>query len=281
MLSYRHAYHAGNHADVLKHAVYTLILNYFRLKPTPFCVIDGHAGAGQYNLNDTPARMHAEYRDGVARILGVSAPKLLQPYLQALEAHQSYSGELHSYPGSPALARSFLRPQDELILLELHPSDFAQLKQRYCRDRQIHLHRRDAYEGLPALVPPRLRRGLLLLDPPYELKEDYHRIPELVTTLQNKWPTACVVVWYPLLPGNPGAHLITRLKRSALPDLLQIELWTQSPESARGLYGSGLIIHQPPWQLVAQLNELLPWLTTRLTQGSGAGWTVRALTAAR
>ncbi|MGF1642472.1 MAG: 23S rRNA (adenine(2030)-N(6))-methyltransferase RlmJ [Thiotrichales bacterium] len=280
MLSYRHAYHAGNHADVLKHTVYALILDYYQNKPAPFCVIDAHAGAGQYNLADAPAQMQAEYREGVARIISVAAPERLQPYLQTLQ-HKAYSGELRSYPGSPVIARAFLRPQDELILLELHPADFAQLRQRFSRDRQTHVHQRDAYEGLPALVPPRIRRGVVLLDPPYELKEDYRRIPDLLMQARKKWQSACYVVWYPLMPGNPSTHLIERVTRSGLPDLLQVELWTHAPEGARGLYGSGLLIHQPPWQLADSLKDLLPWLVSRLGNGPGAGWSLRDLSKAR
>ncbi len=276
MLSYRHAFHAGNAADVLKHAVLCMALSLQQRKETPLGILDTHAGAGVYALREAMAQKNAEFRTGIHRVWKEAAPPPLAPYQRAVASYNP-NGTLARYPGSPGLARALLRPQDDLTLLELHASDHEQLLRRWGGDKQVHIHLRDAYEGLPALVPPRQRRGLVLIDPPYERKDEYRQAPDLLLRARRKWNTGCYLLWYPLLPGNPAAHVIDRLTEAGLPKLLQIELRTRAAAGTHGMYGSGLIIHNPPWPLEDHCREALPWLKDRLAEDASATWTLRWL----
>lgn len=280
MLSYRHHYHAGNAADVLKHLGLVLILDHLRRKPAPFAVFDGHAGAGDYALAAASMQKHREFDQGIGRLIGAAdRPPAVARYCEVT----GLTGERlpETYPGSPAISRALLREHDALTLLELHPADFARLDARYGRDPQVHLHQRDVHEGLPALVPPHdkaIRRGLIILDPAYELREDYRRIPELLRKVHRKWATATTLIWYPILSGAPERALIRSLESSGLDDLLQLELRNGQAAIGRGsMLGSGLIVHQGPWTLAGEFEALLPWLCARLATGPDAAPALRWL----
>ncbi|MDP2325620.1 MAG: 23S rRNA (adenine(2030)-N(6))-methyltransferase RlmJ, partial [Gammaproteobacteria bacterium] len=202
MLSYQHDYHAGNHADVLKHSVLALVIRALQRKDTPLRVLDSHAGSGVYDLRSHEARKNAEFAGGVERLLAAANPPLeLHGYLEAVRAMNRTGGgtELHLYPGSPQVARHLLRPLDHLELLELHPGALARLHRNFGRDNRVHIHGRDAFEGLPALLPPPERRGVVLMDSAYEVKEDFTGIIELLKGCHRRWATGVYLIWYPLI----------------------------------------------------------------------------------
>jgi 23S rRNA (adenine2030-N6)-methyltransferase len=270
LLSYQHDYHAGNHADVLKHAVLALLIRALQRKISPLRVIDTHAGSGLYDLSSPMAQHGREYERGVARVMAASdPPATVAPYLEVLE--QLNHGDLNRYPGSPAFALSLLREQDHLELFELHPQALEALRQWAGREPRVHIHRRDGFEGLPAIVPPPEKRGIVLIDPAYEQKTDYDRVADVLATSCRRWPNGVFVIWYPLLRQQGSAHLIRKIQRLGLPKVFQVEL-TVAPEG-EGLRGSGLIIVNLPYQVDEALGQLLPWLTSRLSTGGDGTWT--------
>jgi 23S rRNA (adenine2030-N6)-methyltransferase len=280
VLSYQHDYHAGNHADVLKHSVLAILIRALQRKPGALRVIDSHAGSGIYDLcGELPGRGQ-EHRNGVMRLLAeppalatAGPPSSLAPYLEALRALNP-DGNLRYYPGSPQLALTLLRAQDQLELFELHPQASAALQAHFRRQPRVHVHRRDGFEGLVAVVPPPERRGIVLIDPSYEQKSDYVRVAEAVAAASKRWSNGVYVIWYPLIPQPGSGKLITALARLKLAATYQVEL-EPSPDSP-GLRGSGLVIVNLPYQIDAELECLLPLLLTHLSaDGSGtsrAGW---------
>jgi len=209
MLSYRHAFHAGNFADVFKHVLLVQLVRALRGKDKPFCLLDTHAGAARYDLGSAPARknrefadQNREFADGIGRLWrqpGLSSE--LGDYLDRVRALNP-DGELRWYPGSPRIARDLLRPNDRLILAELHPTEFPLLKAEFRNDRQVAAHHTDGYAALNAFLPPPERRGLVLLDPPYELKDEFERLAEAVRRIHRRWATGIAAVWYPILPPS-------------------------------------------------------------------------------
>ncbi|MDQ2076743.1 23S rRNA (adenine(2030)-N(6))-methyltransferase RlmJ [Marinimicrobium sp. ABcell2] len=270
MLSYRHAYHAGNHADVLKHSVLSLVLTKLLAKPSPCVYLDTHAGAGHYALDGSLALKTGEAATGIERLLE-RAPDLpeLATYLDLVRRQPP-----NQYPGSPAIAAQLLREQDRLQLLELHSTDLAELKNHLGRDRRVSIHHRDSVEGLPALLPPTPRRGLVLMDPAYELAENYAQVISCLGQSLRRWRTGVYVLWYPLLARQRDRSDWLKKQLCALqpPNLLVAELWVQAPQEEYGMHGSGLAIINAPWQLDEQLKRLLPYLSDTLAQGQGAGW---------
>ncbi len=276
MLSYQHDYHAGNHADVLKHAVLALVIRALQRKATPLRVLDAHAGSGSYDLQAAEARKTGEAEGGIRRLLAAPAPPpQLAEYLDAVRAANRHpgGGPVRFYPGSPRLARHLLRPGDHLELLELHPAALARLRRHYSRDPQVHVHGRDAFEGLPALLPPKERRGVVLLDPAYEVKDEYVAVPELLARCLRRWSTGVYLAWYPLLRHPLAERFPARVRSLGLPKLLQAEL-TVEIEAFDGLRGSGLFIVNPPFGLEQELNALLPWLWATLKNDDRTGWRV-------
>ena len=280
MLSYQHDYHAGNHADVLKHAVLALVIRALQKKETPLRVIDAHAGSAVYDLAAPEARRTREADGGIRRLLaaGAAAPEGLRDYLAAVQAVNRPGADLRFYPGSPELARRLLRPGDHLELLELHPAALARLHRQYGRDRQVHVHDRDAFEGLPALVPPKERRGVVLVDPAYELKDDFPRVVDLLVRCHRRWPTGVYLAWYPLIRHPLAERFPAKVRATGLPKLLQAELQVEV-DAFDGMRGSGLVIVNPPFGLEDALNALLPWLWETLRNDPRTGWRVGSLAA--
>jgi 23S rRNA (adenine2030-N6)-methyltransferase len=260
MLSYRHAFHAGNHADVLKHSVLTLVLEYFKRKDKPFWYLDTHAGAGIYALDSSEARKNAEFATGITKLLEARAevPGFVQPYLDVIDALNG-GGPLHYYPGSPWLAADLLRAEDRLRLFEMHPQDVQLLDENLRRDRRVVIGSSDGFAGLKALLPPPTRRGLVLIDPPYELKEDYTRVVDALRDSLKRFQGGTYMVWYPLLSRPEAQRLPARLAELAQP-ALRVELKIEDPRGEFGMFGSGLFIVNPPWLLREQLAEWLPRL---------------------
>lgn len=275
MLSYRHAFHAGNHADVLKHIVLMLVLDYLKQKPKPLWYVDTHAGAGRYALDSAEAKKNAEYRGGVARLLAHRAefPAALAPYWAVLDAENA--ADLHSYPGSPVFAAQRLEAEDRLRLFELHPQDHPLLTQTFARDRRAVIGMSDGFAGLKALLPPPSRRALVLIDPPYELKEDYARAVDALADALRRFATGVYLLWYPLLDRAESRRLPGQL--AALPaPALRIELQVRQPQGEFGMFGSGMWVVNPPWRLQAQMQELLPLLQRLLGVDGEASFVLEA-----
>ena len=276
MLRYQHAYHAGNPADVLKHAVLALLIDALQRKPAPIRVIDSHAGAGAYDLTSREAMQKRESAAGIARVLAARpVPAPLSRYVRAVESAND-GDALRRYVGSPLLASMLLRDEDHLELFELHPQAFAALQATFSVDRRVHLHRRDAFEGVPAVVPPPERRGLVLIDPAYERGDEHTAVLGMLTTLHKRWPGGIYAVWYPLLRKPAARAYIRQLSQLALPRLYQVELQV-APADHLGLIGSGLVIANLPYGLDQLLEGLLPWLHERLAADGAGRWQARWL----
>lgn len=272
MLSYRHAFHAGNHADVLKHAVLALIVTALKRKDTPFCAIDTHAGAGRYDLYSRQARTTGECERGIARVLErTDIPGLLSPYLGVVKSmNEGWGGGQRFYPGSPRILRALMRPGDKLVVCELHTTDQPLLAREFGRDRQVTVHAGDGFALLKGLVPPLARRGVVLMDPSYEVKSDYEAVVAALADAHRRWGTGIYVVWYPVLNRAAVNLLAKRIVETGLRRVLQAELTVMADDAPQGLKGSGLLIVNPPFELDRDLKKLLPWLHEVLDE-TGAG----------
>lgn len=273
-MNYRHSYHAGNFADVFKHVQLTLLLQALRSKEAPFCYLDTHAGTGRYDLQGTTAQKTGEYLQGVMRFwlrgdVIESAPAA--DYLAAVRALNP-DGELRYYPGSPRIARHFLRPQDRMVLIELHPEDAIFLKREFRGDKQVHVHCADGYTGLKAFLPPPEKRGLVLIDPPFEDGNEFERLTDSLRIAYQRWPTGIFALWYPLKDNYRVQHFHRQLVASGMRKLLLVEMHLHANPSVNTLYGCGMIIVNPPWQMNEKLRALLPRLLAGL-QPDGEGKT--------
>ncbi|MDX1605939.1 MAG: 23S rRNA (adenine(2030)-N(6))-methyltransferase RlmJ [Candidatus Competibacterales bacterium] len=266
MLSYQHLYHAGNFADVHKHLALLLILQALQRKPAGLQVLDTHAGSGCYDLDAARALKTEEFRDGIARLWSSPEPALAD-YLARVRA-ENPDGRLRVYPGSPLLVQSLLRTQDRLALCELHPGEYGALRRLMAGDSRVAVHRRDGFEALGALLPPRLTRGLVLIDPSYERKHEYDRVAASLIGACRRWPQGVYLAWYPLLAAGRHRHLLRTLQRSGLRAILVSELCVFRPDEAPGLYGSGLVLVHPPWQLDRTLGALTEGLARCLARGT-------------
>ena len=277
-MNYRHDFHAGSFADVVKHAVLCRILHYLREKPAAFRVIDTHAGAGLYDLTGAEAKRGGEWQDGVGRLMAAResgqlpepVAALLKPYLEAIGALNE-RGRLTVYPGSPALTRAWLRPQDRLIACELEPKAATALAHNLRGDSRIKTIEIDGWTALSAYVPPPERRGLVLVDPPFEEDADFHRLSHNLGLAHRKWATGIYALWYPIKGrGEPDA-LAKRLRRLGVAKILRAELTVSPVSDPSRLNGSGLILVNPPWTLPGELSALLPTLVRLLERQPGSG----------
>lgn len=269
VLSYRHAFHAGNHADVLKHLTLVLVLDYYRQKDKPFWYIDTHAGTGFYHLNAAAAQQNREYATGVQRLWEEGAPPAtLHPYLALLQTANP-TGTLQHYLGSPWLAALLLRPHDRLHLFELHPRDQQALQQTLGKDKRVRIRQGDGYAGLLGLLPPAPRRAVTLVDPAYELKSDYQQAIATLSDAYRRFATGTYLLWYPVVQRQRVNQLEQALLRSGMRDILQVEFCPHPDSPGLGMTGSGLFITNPPWVLARQLQTALPWLNQRLASGQG------------
>ena len=262
-MNYRHAFHAGNFADVHKHAVLARILLHLRGKPAAFRVIDTHAGAGRYDLLGAEASRSGEWREGVAQFWeagrkGASHP-LLAPYLDVLAAFNP-DGKLRVYPGSPLIAAHLLRPQDRLIACELEPRSAALLAGALRGEARAKALAIDGWTALGAYVPPKERRGLVVVDPPFEDAADFMRLPNALAAAHRKWPTGIYMLWYPITERGAPDALARQFKKLGVPNILRSELALGPPREGAGLVGSGLIVVNPPFTLQADLQSLMPAL---------------------
>lgn len=304
MLSYQHAYHAGNHADILKHLVLSLVTRHFAQKDKPFTYLDSHAGAALYRIDSEESRRTGEAAAGILSLMDRSdAPEPLEPYLSCCRALR----ERGLMPGSGEIVRHFSREKDQLILLEKHPQEIRELEANMGSYERVAVHYRDAWEGLRALTPPAIRRGFCLVDPSYEEVIDFTRAAETLNVLRQRWNVGTLCLWYPLVgrrradieglkaslgfaassPANasPGAAAVGPTNGGMDIELLCAELCVRPPADASsaahslpadaapgfGLYGSGMIVVRPPWKLAEELSACLPWLATVLEEEAGSG----------
>ena len=284
-MNYRHAFHAGSFADVIKHIVLVRILIYLQEKPAAFRVIDSHAGAGLYDLTSDEARRSGEWLTGIARIMQArfsdAALVLLKPYLDIVRAFNT-SPELAAYPGSPLFARALLRPQDRLTACEIEPRARAKLIDALRRDAQARVVDLDGWKALPAFVPPNERRGLVLVDPPFEAKDEFERMAEAFAKAYAKWPTGTYVLWYPAKNRRAADELADGVAQAAASVKpagkglrLEFSIAPQMADSA--LTSTGLLIVNPPWILQSELKTILAELTKPLGQGGAARYRLEAM----
>ena len=276
-MNYRHAFHAGAFQDAHKHAVLALLLQRLGDKPTPYCVLDTHAGIGRYDLQATAAQKTGEFHHGIGRLLAAArAPAAVAPYLDIVRRLNG-GGALRRYPGSPELAARLSRPQDRLVLTELHAEDVRLLQRGFAGDARVAVHHEDGYRGLKAFLPPKERRGLVLIDPPFEEAGEFERLVDGLKTAHRRWPTGIYALWYPIKDLPPVRRFHAQLRQSGIGKIMLTELLVRAATSAESLNGSGLVIVNPPWRLAAALVPLLSWLGERLAQGPGAAGTWRWL----
>ena len=277
-MNYRHAFHAGGFADVIKHIVLVRILTYLQDKPAAFRVIDTHAGAGLYNLGGEEARRGGEWLTGIARVMQArfseTAAALLMPYLDIVRAFNP-KAELVIYPGSPLIARALLRPQDRLTACEVEAGARKRLIDALRRDDQARVVDLDGWMALPAFVPPKERRGLVLIDPPYEQKDEFERLSQGFATAYAKWPTGCYVLWYPVKSRRATDQLASDVAEtvaaaSSPGKCLRLEFSVAPQQATTALASAGLLIINQPWTLAGELKAILPELERPLGQG-GAG----------
>ncbi|EOU3900476.1 23S rRNA (adenine(2030)-N(6))-methyltransferase RlmJ [Proteus mirabilis] len=270
MLSYRHSFHAGNHADVLKHIVQTLIIESLKEKEKPFLYLDTHAGAGRYQLTNAHATRTGEYLEGIARLWQQEeVPELILPYLEAVGSLNT-SDELRYYPGSPLLAAKLLREQDLLMLTELHPTDFPLLRTEFSRDKRVRVCREDGFGQLKSKLPPASRRGFALIDPPYELKQDYSAVVKGIVEGYKRFATGTYAIWYPVVHRQQIKRMLKELEATGIRKILQIELAVKPDSDQLGMTASGMIVINPLWKLASQMASILPWLhKTLVPEGTG------------
>ncbi|MFD1254826.1 Ribosomal RNA large subunit methyltransferase J [Devosia equisanguinis] len=274
-MNYRHAFHAGNFADVVKHVILTRILAYLMRKQAAFRVIDTHAGLGIYDLMGGQAEKTGEWQDGIGRVLDASLPadvaELLSPYLAAVRA-QNPDGGLRYYPGSPFITRHMLRAQDRLMGFELHPIDAERLKENFAGDFQTRITALDAWKIFGTHLPPKEKRGLVLVDPPFEEKGEFERMTRSLVQGHQRWPGGIYAYWYPIKePGEVEAY-IKALKATGIPKILRLELTMRAPSTPPRLHGTGMVVVNPPFVLEAEMRTALPTLA-RLLDDDNSGTT--------
>ena len=272
MLSYLHGFHAGNHADVLKHTVLTAILARLVAKEKPVRYIDTHAGAGGYDLNVPSAQKNREHAGGISRIwLAPDAPPAVARLLD-LAYRYNGAGPLRRYPGSPWLAHESLRATDQLQLFELHPAEHRKLSHDFARVRNVRVLREDGLTGCIGLVPPPERRGLLLIDPSYERTQEQREVMNAAVKAHQRFATGVIAIWYPVIDRRAADKFERALRATRLAPFATYELCVAAAGPDRGLLGSGMFIVNPPWQLDDELTLALPWLAKELARDDTASW---------
>jgi 23S rRNA (adenine2030-N6)-methyltransferase len=281
-MNYRHAYHAGNFADVVKHAVLARLVAYLKQKDKAFRVIDTHAGVGLYDLSSDEAQKTGEWRNGIARLLDArlapEAAALLEPYLEAVRAANPDGGLLLRYPGSPLIVRGLLRKQDRLSAIELHPQDFAALKTLFADDYQVRVLELDVWLALGAHLPPKEKRGMVLVDPPFEKEGEFDRLAEGLKKAHRRWPGGIYALWYPIKDRRAVKAFHEALAGSGIAKIMDIRFDLRPASDEPRLDGTGMIVVNPPFTLERELAVMLPALHSVLAESKRAGWQVEWLT---
>ena len=255
MLSYRHGYHAGNAADVLKHFILTYVLDYIKKKDKGFIFIDSHAGAGKYLISDPYMQKNKEYLQGIEKILQLKNDNIfLKKYLDLIKS-TNFNSELKIYPGSCYLAARSLRPNDNLYFFELHPKEFLNLKKNFENDSRVIIENRDCYQRLKKLLPPKEKRAVILIDPSYELKDEYEKVLKMLSDCYKKFPLGVYIIWYPVLKSEKSEKFIFNLLKKNYKNLSHIEMITDNLNN--GMQGSGLFILNCPWSIENDIKKSL------------------------
>ncbi|MFN0217892.1 MAG: 23S rRNA (adenine(2030)-N(6))-methyltransferase RlmJ [Hyphomicrobium sp.] len=277
-MNYRHAYHAGNFADVLKHIVLVRILTYLKTKPAPFRVIDTHAGAGLYDLAGVEAGKTGEWREGIGRVLDAVAPAdvaaLIAPYIDVVKKRNAVGCGIGNYPGSPLIALDLLRDVDRLIANELHIDAAAQLNGVLKGATNAKTLALDAYQAIKSLLPPRERRGLVLIDPPFEAPDEFSRLTDALGAALERFSTGVYLVWYPVKDRAAADHFLNIVAARHGPRRLDLRLAVCAPSALPGLTETGVLVLNPPFPLADELRCLMPWLQDVLARGRGGGWSI-------
>ncbi len=289
MFSYRHAFHAGNHADVLKHVVLIQTLSHAIQKEAPVFYVDTHAGAGVYSLKSSQARKSAESETGIHKLWQeTEAPGAVADYLNMIH-EMNPTGNLQYYPGSPFIAEKMLRSQDRLRLYELHPTEIQVLTQNFRelekqqsgtqrssgRGKRVIVDRSDGFGALKAVLPPPSRRAVVLIDPPYENKMDYEKVIDGMADAMKRFPTGTYLIWYPVLQRPESQRFAERLKKTVNQEWLNVTLSVSSPTpDGFGLVSSGMFVVNPPWKLAEGLEETMPFIVSRLQTDNGADYAI-------
>ena len=284
-MNYRHIYHAGNFADVLKHAVLARVITLLQRKEKPLRVIDTHAGAGRYRLTSTLAEKTGEWSQGIAALDAAIAAlpedaivrELLGPYLRTVQ-EDNRGGTIKVYPGSPLVARRLLRPDDRLVANELHPDDHRRLADQFAGDTQVIVRNDDGWIALKASLPPQERRGVILIDPPFEERGELARLEQALSTAVARFATGVYLLWYPIKDVKPIERMAARLRTDGPPKLLRLELFIRRPINRERLNGCGMLLLNPPFGLEDDLEALMPFLRDVLGQDFGATWQKERLT---
>ncbi|MBL8579373.1 MAG: 23S rRNA (adenine(2030)-N(6))-methyltransferase RlmJ [Mesorhizobium sp.] len=279
-MNYRHAYHAGNFADVVKHVALSRLVEYLKLKEKAFRVIDTHAGIGLYDLSSEEAQKTGEWHGGIGRLLSADlsdeARQFLAPYLEAVMAANP-AGAIESYPGSPLIVRHLLRPQDRLSAIELHPQDFHRLRELFAGDFQVRTMELDGWLALGAHLPPKEKRGLVLVDPPFEQAGEFDRLLDGLDRAHRRWPGGIYALWYPVKNRAAVAEFRETLRQAGIPKILDVVFEIRAA-SAEGLFdGTGLVIVNPPFVFEAEMRVILPELMKALGEDATAGWSLEWL----
>lgn len=279
-MNYRHIYHAGNFADVVKHVVLTRIVEYLKRKDKAFRVIDTHAGIGLYDLSSERAQKTGEWRGGIGRILEGSLPAeveaLAAPYLEAVRAANPDGGVRH-YPGSPTIVRHLLRPRDRLTAMELHPEDAASLKELFAGDVQTRVIELDGWLALGAQLPPKEKRGLVLIDPPFEEPGEFDRIVQGLAKAHSRWPGGVYAVWYPIKDSRAVERFREALRNSGIARITDFTVMLRKPSHEARLDGCGMLVINPPFALAAEMRSILPILSDRLGEGRAGSWAIEEI----
>lgn len=280
MLSYRHLFHAGNHADVVKHITLCAIIDYLKLKDKPISYIDTHSGAGMYSLQSEWSNKTGEYKNGIQKIyFDKEIEELIPSYFNVIRELNDNTLDLNAYPGSPYIAASLLGEKDDISLIELHPNEYKELKYNMYYFKNVHVHHREAKEGLNALLPPKNKRALILIDPSYEMPEDYHETLELIKNYKAKFPQGICAIWYPVLGKaiDQSHEFVRNIGKLNIPGTLQIELNVAEKDDERGMNGSGMIICNAPYKLDETMKKILPLITQKLAINDTASFKLNYL----
>ncbi len=267
MLSYQHGYHAGNFADVHKHLILSMMLQSLTRKDKPLSYLETHSGRAMYDLTDAQAQKNQEFQSGISKLwkAGLTGTEV---YCDAVSAKND-TAELLFYPGSPSLAQHFARANDKLMLMELHPQESQVLKRHFRQDSRVAVHQRDGYEGVLAMLPPKPNRGMVLIDPAYEDKSEYDQVVAFIKRAKQLWPNGSYAIWYPLLEANRWKSLKHKLQRTSIRNILCSEIEI-NPADAGGMYGSGMLMVNPPWPLEDSIRAAMPGVLSKLAEGAAA-----------
>ncbi|MDX3773798.1 23S rRNA (adenine(2030)-N(6))-methyltransferase RlmJ [Chromatiaceae bacterium AAb-1] len=276
MLSYRHSFHAGNHADVIKHLTEVAILQYLKKKDKPFCYHDTHAGAGLYSLHSEQAQKTSEYQTGIGRLWHYQAASpVLQSYIELVK-NLNPDDNLDFYPGSPKIAQLLLRDTDSIQCTELHPADYPILASQFSQRRHSRIEQMDAYAGFKAMLPPLHKRGLILIDPPYELKTEYQDLVAGIQLAYKRFPQATYAIWYPVIERSAIESVIQAIIETQIRNMLRIEFCPQPDSPGFGMTGSGMLVINPPYTLANEMQQALTELQS-LLGATGSHWQVTQL----